>query len=105
MSKYRSNKEKGRIYKSFFIYRFILIKVCLFVQIKLEYSLSLEGADKTLSLLDLALHGSELKKLDAVTSKSVSAAASAALSSIPSYVVLGKTHETPSFNEILKLLK
>lgn len=74
-------------------------------QIKLDYTLSLEGDKKTSALLELALGRNFVKSLDDVSSKSVSVVANQVLTSIPSYVVLGKTYGTLSYNEVINLLK
>ena len=71
----------------------------------MDHALSLEGVNKPSILLDLTLRGNLGKALDDVSAKTVSAVANSALTSIPSYVVLGKTYRTLSFNEVINLLK
>jgi hypothetical protein len=56
-------------------------------------------------ILNNYLGGYDITKLDALTTKDVQDAATSALKSVPSYVVLGKTFGTPTFSGITNLMK
>ena len=78
------------------------------VRTALEAFLAVEGSSDAAagSLLRAALAGvPPLSDARKVTSASVSAAAKAALASVPSYAVYGSTMGTPSYSSVVKMTK
>jgi len=77
-------------------------------KVTLENFLALEGESTTAYLLAAHVSGANPASagdVRSVTTASVSAAASAALKAVPAYAVLGATAGTPSYAEILSMLK
>ena len=77
-------------------------------QLTLAQAVLLEGENATSVLINAMRAGSSVAnfaKYGGVTASAVSAAAAAALKSVPAYAVLGSTLGTPSFDKVTKMLK